>query len=143
LTGRGLPDPSTPFGERVERRLRKEIVAWLTTVGRDGTPQPNLVWFLWEGESFLVYNLPHARRLEHLRARPRAALHFDSDREDADVVVFTGIARWPQDEPAAHDNPAYVAKYGEGMKRVSGSLEGFGARFNVPVRILPERVRGH
>jgi hypothetical protein len=38
-----LPDPATPFGERVARRLREEAVIWLTTMGADGTPQPNPV----------------------------------------------------------------------------------------------------
>ena len=36
-----LPDPSTTFGKRVRERLAEEIVVWLTTVGADGTPQPN------------------------------------------------------------------------------------------------------
>jgi len=38
-----LPDPSTAFGERVRRLLRDERVIWITTVGKDGTPQPNPV----------------------------------------------------------------------------------------------------
>jgi len=33
-----LPDPSTPFGERVRRRLSEEQVIWITTVGKDGAP---------------------------------------------------------------------------------------------------------
>jgi hypothetical protein len=36
-----LPDPATTFGKRVRRRLRDEPVSWFTTVGADGTPQPN------------------------------------------------------------------------------------------------------
>jgi hypothetical protein len=28
------------YGERVRRRLTDETTIWLTTVGRDGTPQP-------------------------------------------------------------------------------------------------------
>jgi predicted pyridoxine 5'-phosphate oxidase superfamily flavin-nucleotide-binding protein len=41
-----LPDSGTAFGERVRRRLREEQVIWITTVGKDGTPQPNPVGFL-------------------------------------------------------------------------------------------------
>ncbi len=37
------------YGERVRRRLTGEMTIWLTTVGRDGTPQPNPVGFLWDG----------------------------------------------------------------------------------------------
>jgi len=46
-----FPDPNTPFGERVQRRLATSKVIWLTTVGADGTPQPNPVWFVVDGES--------------------------------------------------------------------------------------------
>ena len=44
-----LIDTSTPFGARAERRLREEVIAWLVTVSRSGTPLPVPVWFLWEG----------------------------------------------------------------------------------------------
>src|SRR5215831_5912700 len=88
-----LPDPATPFGERVARRLREEVVIWLTTTGSDGTPQPAPVWFLWEGESFLIYTLTNAKRLAHIERNPRVALHFDSDGTGGDIVVFTGEAR--------------------------------------------------
>jgi PPOX class probable F420-dependent enzyme len=64
-----LPDPSTPFGERVAQRLRDDPVIWLTTVGADGTPQPNPVWFLWDGESFLTYNRADAKRLAQIKRR--------------------------------------------------------------------------
>lgn len=39
-------DLTTEYGARVARRLQDEQVIWLTTVGRDGTPQPNPVWFI-------------------------------------------------------------------------------------------------
>jgi len=35
-----------------------------------------------------------------------------------------------------------VAKYGDGMARLSGSIEKFGKRFSVPLRIEITRVRG-
>ena len=47
-------DTSTEFGATAERRLHEEKHAWLVTTRADGTPDPVLVWFLWEGESFRV-----------------------------------------------------------------------------------------
>ncbi|MEJ7631695.1 MAG: hypothetical protein WKF28_04260 [Rubrobacteraceae bacterium] len=41
---------------RVGRRLREEKVAWLMTVRRDGQRQSVSVWFLWDGETMLVYS---------------------------------------------------------------------------------------
>src|SRR5437588_2044585 len=136
-----LPDPSTPFGERVRRRLRDEVVIWMTTVARDGAPQPNPVWFWWDGGSFLVYNRPDARRLEHVRTRPNVALHFDGNGRGGDIVVFTGRAELTPSEPLPHLMPDYAAKYREAMTRVSGGLEEFSRQYPVPLRVRPLRVR--
>src|SRR2546421_3570356 len=103
-----LPDASTPFGQRVEKRLAEEVVVWLTTVGADGTPQPNPVWFLWDGESFLVYNLD-VHRVRHVRERPRVTLNFDTDGKGGDVLVVTGRAELVDGAPPCHEVPEYVA----------------------------------
>jgi PPOX class probable F420-dependent enzyme len=60
--------PDNDFGARVRTRLKDELILWLTTVGKDGTPQPNPVWFLWEPdtESLLVYNRTDAVRLRQV-----------------------------------------------------------------------------
>jgi len=137
-----LPDPATPYGERVHRRLRDEVVLWLTTVGADGTPQPNPVWFLWEGESVLVYNRPDAHRLVHVRARPRVALNFDGNGSGGDILVITGRAELPQGEAPPNESPAYVAKYRGRMTSVSGSPEAFGKAYPVAMRVWPLGVRG-
>ena len=143
VTDSVLPDPSTPYGERVRRHLREDIVIWLTTTAADGTPQPNPVWFLWEDESVLVYNRADARRLVHVRTRPGVAVHFDGDGRGGDIVVITGRAALAQGEPPANEVPAFVAKYGRHMTRVSGNPEGFSKRYPVAMRIWPLRVRGH
>jgi PPOX class probable F420-dependent enzyme len=137
-----LPDPATPFGAQVARRLREEMVIWFTSEAADGTPQPNPVWFLWDGESFLVYCQRHAKRLEHIRHNPRVALNFNSNKQGEDFVVFTGTARIATGEPHADQNRAYLAKYQKGIEQVAGSVQNFVAQYSVPVRVTPERVRG-
>lgn len=135
--------PSGKFGERVARRLRDEKVIWLTTVGRDGTPQPNPVWFLWQGaDSLLVYNRPDAQRLRHLVDRPQLALNFDGNGEGGDIVVLTGTAQRDETVPAADAHEAYLAKYRDDMARVSGSVDAFAEQYSVPLSIVVRRVRG-
>jgi PPOX class probable F420-dependent enzyme len=136
-----LPDAGTKFGARVRHRLANEQSIWLTTIGRDGTPQPNPVWFLLDGDELLIYNIASANRLVHIRQRPRVSLNFDSTDGD-DVVVITGDAREAPDELPPDQNPAYVQKYGDAMVRVSGSREKFAATYHVGLRVSISKVRG-
>jgi PPOX class probable F420-dependent enzyme len=137
-----LPDPATGFGERVRQRLHDEQVIWFTTVGSDGTPQPNPVWFLWEGTSALTYNRPDANRLTHIRHRPQVCLHLDGDGRGGDIVVLTGSAHVLAGHPLPHELPGYLDKYRESMTRVSGSPEAFSEAYPVAVRFDVARVRG-
>ncbi len=138
-----LPDERTPFGERVRRRLRDEQVIWLTTVGADGTPQPNPVWFVWqEPSTVVIYNRAEANRLTHIRHRPHVALHFDGNG-GGDIVVFTGAARLLDDQPPAHEWTPYRAKYEQPMIRVSGSPERFSEGYQVAVSVEITKVRGN
>ncbi|HWE91705.1 MAG TPA: TIGR03667 family PPOX class F420-dependent oxidoreductase [Pseudonocardiaceae bacterium] len=125
------------------RRLREAKVIWLTTIGRDGTPQPNPVWFLWQGDdSILTYNRPDANRLTHIKDRSRVSLNLDGNGNGGDIIVITGDAEQVSDVPAPHELPAYLDKYGESMVKVSGSQQGFSEEYGVPIRIKISRVRG-
>lgn len=137
-----LPDPATKFGARVAERLRDARVIWLTTMGADGTPQPNPVWFLWESDSFLIYSLPDAHRVAHIRANPRVALHFDGNGKGGDIIVFTGAARIAADETPSPQHAAYQAKYGAIIAREFGGPDGFAAQYSLALRITPTKVRG-
>ncbi len=139
-----LPDASTEFGARVARRLADEPVAWLTLVDPGGTPQPAPIWFLWDGDTALVYSDRRAKRLAHLRANPRVALHLDGNGHGGDIVVLTGEVAEAPGEPPVPDNPAYLAKYGG---QIAGgpwrTPEVFAETYSVALRFRPHRVRGH
>ena len=46
-----------PVGSRAARRLREEVVVWMTTVTPAGTLVRDRSWFLWDGEeSVFVYS---------------------------------------------------------------------------------------
>lgn len=138
-----LPDPTTPFGQRVARRLQEEPIIWLTTIDSKGTPQPAPVWYWWDNEkqNFLIYSRADAKREAHLHANPRVALNFDGDKRGGDIIVFTGKAEF-SDDPPAYQHQSYVEKYSEFIKRNFGTPENFAERYPVTLRVRPLSVRG-
>jgi PPOX class probable F420-dependent enzyme len=136
-----LIDPATDFGARVAERLDREQIVWLTTVGPTGTPQPNPVWFRWDGSGFLIFSQPDRPKLRNIARNPRVALHFNSTESGGEVVVFGGAA---QLEPAvdADEIAAYLDKYESGLAGLSMTGEQFRAEYSVPLRVVPDRLRG-
>lgn len=135
-------DTATPFGERAQRRLREDRLAWLTTTSADLTPQPVPVWFLWDdAESFLIYSKPATAKLRNSAERPRVSLHLDGDGQGGDIVVVVGDLA-VSDDPPAHAVPDYVAKYGAFIARNSWTPESFAADYSVPLRLRATKLRG-
>lgn len=130
------------FGQRVRRRLEEERVIWLTTVDSRGTPQPRPVWFLWDGETFLVFSRPETAKIRHIQSDPQVALHLDSDGRGGDIVVFTGTAAILETlEDQAQE--AYRTKYTAGFERIKMTAEVFFSDYSVAIQIRPHKVRGH
>lgn len=140
-----LPDPSTPFGGRVARRLRDERLIWLTSVDAKGTPQPAPVWFLWDEATatMLVYSRSDAKRLAHMRQNSRVALNFDGNGSGGDIIVITGTVQVGSNDPPANQLPAYVEKYRDFIARGFHTPENFASIYSVPLRIHPIALRGH
>jgi len=80
-------DTTTGSGARADGRLRREEVAWLTTVRPDGQPQSVPVWFLWDGASFLIYSRQGRQKLKNIARNPRVDLNLNSDDHVAAAVV--------------------------------------------------------
>jgi len=136
-------DESTEFGARAARRLREELLAWLTTVDSRGTPQPIPVWFLWDGaDELLVYSRPGTAKLRNIEGNPRASLHLDGNGQGGDIVVCLGTLRVSEDPPADHVAD-YVAKYGSLIARNRWSAASFAEDYQVPLRLSITRIRGH
>lgn len=135
-----LIDATTAFGARAVKRLETERVAWLTTVGKSGTPQPNPVWFLWDGTSILVFTQPGTPKLRNIEANPRVSLNLNSTRSGGDVVVLTGSAT--VEARSDGDLARYRDKYADDIRGLNLTDKQFFDDYSVPVRITPDRVRG-
>ncbi|MEZ4500471.1 MAG: TIGR03667 family PPOX class F420-dependent oxidoreductase [Thermomicrobiales bacterium] len=135
-------DTSTEFGARVRHRLDNDLIVWLVTTDGKGTPQPSPVWFLPHGESILVYSRPNTAKLRNIERNPRVALHFDGDDHGGNIVIMTGTAVIDRTMPSALEFPAYLAKYADGIQRLSMTSQSFAAAYSVPILVEPLTLRG-
>ena len=136
-------DFNSELGQKAARLIEQNYVAWLTTVDSSLTPQPRPVWFIREQDSFLIFSKPDAHKVRHLRERPRAALHFNTDKTgDEDVIVFLGSATIDEGAAPAYEARAYVRKYRSGMKALEMTPEEFSREYSVAIRFRPDSLRG-
>jgi PPOX class probable F420-dependent enzyme len=132
-------DPENGEHRAAIARLETKLAIWFTTVNPGGQPQTRPVWFVWQDETVLVYSRLEARRNANIAANPRVSLHLNHDGTGSDVVAFEGVATVDVGAPPAHDNAAYMLKYGDFI--VSMPREEFSRRFGVPIRVRPTRVK--
>jgi PPOX class probable F420-dependent enzyme len=125
----------------VEERLGREIVIWLTTVRADGQPQTSPVWFVWDGESFLIYSMPRSQKVPNIRSNPRVSLNLDGDGRGAGIVSIEGEARIDDGAPPAHQVTGYADKYRQEILDMGAEPEPFAKEYSVAIRVTPTRRR--
>jgi PPOX class probable F420-dependent enzyme len=127
--------------ERVEARLRHNLMAWLTTVRPDGQPVSVPVWFLMrEDGSILIYSRPGKQKLSNIGNNPKVSLALDVTDIGRNIVRIEGTARLARDESAADQQPAYLAKYTERIAALFGTPERFAEQFSSALIITPTKL---
>ena len=122
------------------KRLDEELVIWLTTVSSDGTPNPNPVWFYWDGSSFVIYTPPSSAKLKNIARNARVSLNLvGSEALGGDVVIFTGEAHTK--EHVTVGDAGYARKYLAAMKEWGRTTEDMLAEYSVEIRIMPMKLR--
>jgi PPOX class probable F420-dependent enzyme len=119
-------------------RLKRELVIWIATVGRNGHPHVVPVWFWWDGESFFIYAIP-GQKVRDIQANSNVALHLNTDPEGNDVVRVDGIAKIDPKLPPAYKVPGYVRKYREQTKGLGWTPQQFSEQYHVAIRVTPTR----
>ena len=134
-------DLDSPAGARADRRLRSELILWLTTVRADGQPQSSPVWFLWDGATCLLFSQPGAQKLRNLAANPLVAVHLESDGTGEKVLTVDGTAAVDPDAPASDRLEEYQRKYRDGIHALGMTPAELARDFSVAVRVRPTRLR--
>jgi PPOX class probable F420-dependent enzyme len=128
--------------ERVEGRLRHNLIGWLTSVRADGQPVSVPVWFLLRDDgTILVYSQSGKAKLRNITGNPRVSLTLDGTDIGRNIVRIEGVARAVHDLPPANQQPAYLAKYIERIQALFGTSERFAELFPVTLLITPTKLR--
>lgn len=134
-------DFTTKLGQRAKQRIETEYVIWLTTVDANGTPQPRPVWFVWDGEAFLLYSQVKAKKLQHIARNPNVSLHFDGGPKGEDIQVFLGVAEVVETPTPTNENKEYSEKYRRGIIELGATEKIFAGEYSVCIRVKPTKLR--
>jgi PPOX class probable F420-dependent enzyme len=124
----------------IEQRLRTDLIVWLNSVRPDGRPHAVTVWFLWDGETFLVFSRPDNQKIRNLQQNAHVLIAVDDTHQGADPITIEGTARLLAPGEVTATLPAYVEKYGEGIKEIGFTPEQMAAAFSQAILITPTRV---
>ncbi len=123
-------------GRKAESRLKKDLVIWFVTAAADRQPHATLVWFLWQGDSFVVYS-QDGQKVRDVQANPKVALHLSSDPVGTDMVRATGTAKVVSSKAPAQILPAYRRKYRQELEDMGYTWEQFAGQYHNEIRVEP------
>ena len=137
-------DEGTEFGARVARRLREEMIVWLTTVTPSGAPLPRPVGFLWDGADNVSIYSQSGARIRNIARNPKVTLNFDGDGQGGDIVVLSGTAEVDESGPSAGREHGMDRQVRDRLGALGddGGVVCAALQRNVPVRIRIVAVHG-
>lgn len=136
-------DTTSELGAKATERLEAQTLAWLTTVAADGTPQPNPVWFVRDGDAIVIFSKPGQAKLANIARRPRVAFNLEATDDQERITILTGTATVIAASAVGHAvRDRFAARYAEGMVGIGMTRERYEAVYTAAIRFTPERLRG-
>ncbi len=123
-----------------DRRLKGDLIIWLTTVDPQGQPQTSPVWFWWDGESVVLFSMPRSPKVANIRANPRVSLNLDGNGQGGDIVSIEGTAELFENKPLT-EFPEYVQRYMEKLEAMGYEPGPFAHAYSIGIRVTPTRIR--
>ena len=123
----------------VHEFLLDRPTATLGTIRRDGSPQASVVWYLWDGSTFLISTIPTTAKWRNLRRDPRCSLCVE-EPESGQMVVAYGRARLDDGDVRARTRDL-VAKYYDNDADTEAHMERiFQSNDRVLIEVTPDRM---
>lgn len=122
--------------------LQCQDVVWLSSTRPDGGPHVVPLWFLWDGESILVFSKPHAQKIRNLRADPRVMVAVGEPSAAFDVELIEAVAEVVPLPTRDVLPDSFARKYGERVARGGITCDRYADVYSQPIRIRPRRWLG-
>ena len=131
------------FGATAGGRLEQHKLAWLTTIASDGTPQPNPVWFIVDGDVIIIFSKPNQAKLKNIARYQQVSFNLEATETEEEVTIVTGTAE-VTDKSTLNSEllDRYAAKYEQGMVGIKMTREEYEAAYTNVIRLTPAKVRG-
>ncbi|MBA2391496.1 MAG: TIGR03667 family PPOX class F420-dependent oxidoreductase [Ktedonobacteraceae bacterium] len=124
----------------IEERMRNDHMTWLITTRPDGRPHAVAVWFLWDGDTILIFSRPNNQKIRNIQANPNVLLAIDDTRQGDDPITIEGTATLLAIGDVDTSLAAYLEKYGEGIKEIGLTPEQMAAQYSQAIKIQPTRA---
>jgi PPOX class probable F420-dependent enzyme len=125
--------------QSIAEALERQTVVWVSSVRPDGTPHLLPLWFVWDGDSILVFSKPHAQKVRNVQASPRVMVAVGEPDADWDVELVEGVAELVAPAAKGELPDSFAAKYRDLMARAGTTGEEFAQTYSQPIRIRPTR----
>lgn len=123
----------------VQHFLEERPTATLGTVRKDGSPQASVVWYLWNGSTFLISTVPSTAKWHNLRRDPRCSVCVE-EPESGQMVVAYGRAQLDDGDVWARTRDL-VAKYYDDSADTDAHMERiFRTNDRVLIEVIPDRM---
>jgi PPOX class probable F420-dependent enzyme len=132
-------DLTNPQNAHVDQRLRTDPIIWLTTVRPDNRPHMVAVWFLWDGEKFLIFSQPNTQKLRNLRHSSHVTLALDDSHGGGDVIVIDGEAELLTNPDVNATLAGFAQKYDAFLKRMGMDAATLAKSYSQGIRITPTK----
>ena len=78
------------------------------------------LWFVWDGENFLIFSQPNKAKVRQINANPKVCLHLDPDAWGENIVIVSGEARIAPDQWPTSPDPEGTAIVPPGLEPPPG-----------------------
>ena len=124
----------------IDQRLHNDYVIWLHSTRPDGHPHAVVVWFLWDGETILMFSQPQKQKLRNIQHNQNVLLALDNTNNGSDPITIEGTATLLTWSDVDSMIAAYTQKYSEGIKGLGVTPEQMKTTYSQVIRITPTRV---